>query len=133
LERGVNRPEVPRKEYTVHAAKRGERGPERIGRLLASYLRAAGLHEVEEARELATAWRQSVTRKIFDGTRLLRVRDGVLHVGVSCSALLFELSGFYREEILTRLRSNYAGGYLRDIRFVLDSSDNLDTSGSSET
>jgi hypothetical protein len=117
----------------VHAAKRGARGPERIGRLLASYLRSAGLHEVEEARELAAAWRQSVSRKVFDGTRLLRVRNGVVHVGVSCSALLFELSGFCREEILTRLRSNYAGGYLRDLRFVLDTSDNLETPDGGET
>ena len=117
----------------MHASKPRDRGPQRIGRLLASYLRAAGLHEVEEARELAEAWRQSVSRKIFEGTRLLRVRNGVVQVGVSCSALLFELSGFYREEILTRLRSNYEGGYLRDLRFMLDTSDNLETSDSSET
>jgi len=39
-------------------------------------------------------------------------------VGVSSSALLFELDGFRREEILARLREQ-PGGYVRDVKFKL--------------
>jgi len=108
----------------VRVSKAKERGPQRLGRVLADYLRRAGLHEVEEARELASAWRASVSPKVLEGTRLVRVRNGVVHVAVNSSALLFELTGFRREEILTRLRSSYEGGYVRDLRFMLDSTRN---------
>ena len=71
---------------------------------------------------MADAWRRSVPEKVFESTRLIRVREGVIHVGVTSSALLFELDGFLKQEILTRFRQNQAG-YIRDLRFKLESSE----------
>lgn len=92
--------------------------PRPIGELITSYLQAAGLEEVERARRMVDSWRAAVNPGVFENTRLLRVRDGVIHVGVGSSALLYELEGFRREEILARLREQ-AVGYVRDVKFKL--------------
>jgi hypothetical protein len=89
-----------------------------IGELLTDYLRACGLEDVERARRMVDSWRAAVSPEVFRHTRLLRVREGVVHVGVSSSALLFELEGFRREEILAGLRER-PGGYVRDVKFKL--------------
>lgn len=97
--------------------RRRER-PRPISELLTNYLRAAGLEDIERARRMVDSWRSAVAPIVFQNTRLLRVRDGVVHVGVGSSALLYELEGFRREEILTRLREQ-PGGYVRDVKFKL--------------
>ena len=101
--------------------ERMTRRPELMGDLLSRYLQSVGLDEVEDARRLSQAWRQAVPPKFHAGTRLLRVRSGVLEVGVSSSALLFELDGFRRPHILAALREQ-AIGHVRDVKFKLDSS-----------
>jgi len=101
------------------------RRPVRLGELLSRYLQSVGLDEVEDARRLAEAWRSAVPEKFHAETRLLRMRSGVLEVGVTSSALLFELDGFRRPEILARLREQ-AIGHVRDLKFKLDSSSRED-------
>jgi hypothetical protein len=92
--------------------------PRPIGDLLTRYLEAAGLQEVERARRMVDSWRAVVSPSVFRSTRLLRVRDGVVHVGVGSSALLYELEGFKREEILAGLREQNIG-YVRSVKFKL--------------
>ena len=97
---------------------RGKRKPRKIGEVLTAYLRGAGLKEIEEAKRLREAWCASVSEQVGRETRLLRVRNGVVHVGVYSSSLLFELEGFRRPEILMELRKRDIG-YVRDLKFKL--------------
>ena len=92
---------------------------------LTSYLQAAGLEEVERARRMTDTWRAAVSPGVFRNTRLLKVSDGVVLIGVSSSALLYELQGFRREEILARLREQPCG-YVRDVKFKLVALDDAD-------
>ena len=68
--------------------------PRKIGEILTAYLRGEGLQELEQAKRLREAWRASVSEEVSKETRLLRVSNGVVHVGVFSSSLLFELDGY---------------------------------------
>ena len=87
---------------------------------MSAYLDRSGFSEVRNAQKMAGAWKASVPEKAYLGTRLVRIKDGVVHVGVTSSALMYELKGFYKQEILDRLRKNDVG-YVRDLRFKMES------------
>ncbi len=99
---------------------RRSRNPKKIGDVLGAYLERSGFNEVRNAQRMAGAWKASVPEKAYSGTRLVRIKDGVVHVGVTSSALMYELKGFYKQEILDRLRKNDIG-YVRDLRFKMES------------
>ncbi|MBN2492614.1 MAG: DUF721 domain-containing protein [Planctomycetes bacterium] len=84
-------------------------------------MQEAGLENVEAARRLADAWRRAVPERFCLHTRLVRLQAGVLEVGVRSSAVLYELEGFYRGEILRRLREAGAAD-VADIKFKVEGS-----------
>lgn len=100
--------------------------PPRVGSVVGRVLRDAGLDDVIRAQRMVTAWRGVVPKHVAEGTRLLRVREGVVHVAVDSSALLFELKSFLRDDALAGLRAANVG-YVRDLKFVLDTSEEADT------
>ncbi len=102
--------------------------PPRVGSVVGRVLRDAGLDDVIRAQRMVTAWRRVVPKHVAEGTRLLRVREGVVHVAVDSSALLFELKSFLCADVLAGLRAADVG-YVRDLKFVLDTSEEVDALG----
>jgi len=69
---------------------------------------------------MGQAWCEAVGAETARHTRLSRtLKRGVLHVEVNSSALLGELSGFRKAEILAVLREKVTQQYIEDIRFKL--------------
>ena len=98
--------------------KRGQ--PQRLGEVLrgavmrpAKVTRARLVH----ARE---AWAQAVGKKVAAHTRVTSLAGGTLHVRVDSSALLAQIDGFLREDILARLHKIWPAGNVLDLRLRLE-------------
>jgi len=72
--------------------------------------RVAGLRDV---------WREAVGPEISPHTRLGGFRNGVLFIEVDSSGRLQELSSFYKDEILQKLRQKARGLYIAELKFTL--------------
>jgi len=103
--------------------------PSRKGRSIAtlkeaieSFLRQSGLSRRSAQDHLGRAWVEAAGPEAALHTRITRtIRRGVLNVEVDSSALLAELSGFRKPEILAVLRERFKREYIEDIRFKLGS------------
>jgi len=97
----------------------GERGPIRLGEALQEFLKRQGLRGRLRILEVCRAWHETVGEEVSRDTRVGGFRRGVLVVEVDSSTRFYELSQFYKEEILEKLRARLPGEYLNDIRFRL--------------
>ena len=101
--------------------KKGRRksanGVRPLGEALAAYMRASGVGKAIEQSSIERRWRAAVGEEIAEHTRAVRLDRGVLEVDVDSSALLQELSAFYRDKILASLRSGDHPLRVADIRF----------------
>jgi hypothetical protein len=52
-------------------------------------------------------------------TDVIDFHRGIVNIGVANSALLNELNGFQRQQLLEALREQFAGMKIRDIKFRL--------------
>jgi len=87
---------------------------------IASFMEFSGLGRQTLQDRLGRAWCEVVGAETAKHTRLARtIRRGVLLVQVDSSALLAELSGFRKAEILTALREKVTTKYIEDLRFKL--------------
>lgn len=87
-----------------------------------SFLQQSGLSRLAVQDQLGRAWTEALGPQIASHTRISRtIRRGVLNVEVDSSALLAELSGFRKPEILAVLRERFKREYIEDIRFKLGS------------
>jgi len=99
----------------------GKRGraacePHAIGDLLASFIATTPAGRALAREALEEGWREAVGPEVASATRVRGMRDGVLGVDVASSALLQELSTFYRSSILAALKKST--GALREVRDV---------------
>jgi predicted nucleic acid-binding Zn ribbon protein len=98
----------PWKRPRVAEPERGKafgRGAQSIGDLLGAFLKTTATGRQVAREDLEESWRAAVGPEVAGGTRVRGFKDGVLTVDVSSSALLAELSTFYREEIIGALRA----------------------------
>jgi len=85
--------------------KAGERGPEKVGKLLGSLLDEAGIRADLDRQSALSRWEPSVGEKIADVTNARSVAEGTLVVEVRSSAWLMELN-MMKGEILARLNAD---------------------------
>ncbi len=98
---------VPRSVHTLRDA-------------IASFLESTGLSRATVSDQIGRAWVEVLGPAIAKHTRLSRtVRQGVLTVEVDSSALLSELSGFRKAEILRGLQDRVKRRHIEDIKFKL--------------
>ncbi|HUW58871.1 MAG TPA: DUF721 domain-containing protein [Planctomycetota bacterium] len=89
---------------------------------IASFLDRSGLGRQGLHDQVGRAWCEIVGAETARHTRLSRtIRQGVLRVEVDSPALLAELSGFRRDEILRGLQEKIRRKHIEDIRFKLGS------------
>ena len=87
---------------------------------IASFLERSGLSRQGLQDQMDRAWCEIVGVETARHTRLSRViRRGVLQVEVDSPALLAELSGFRRAEILHGLQERVKRKHIEDLRFRL--------------
>ena len=89
---------------------------------VASFLETSGLSRQTLQDQVDRAWCDIVGPEIARHTRLARIiRGGVLRVEVDSSALLGELGGFRKGELLRGLQERVRRKHIEDIRFKLSS------------
>ena len=93
--------------------------PLSVREALSGYLRESGLGEKIEQATAVDEWAERVGDKIAGVTEPLRVRDGVLIVGVRSSAWLMELR-MMEAEIRRRVNEDRGRGRIKKIRFVME-------------
>lgn len=95
--------------------------PKAVGELLSELFALRGYGKVQSSRQLQEIWAEVVGQDIADLTRAVAIRNGVLQVAVSNSALLSELASFRKQEFLEEFRLRYADLKVRDMKFKLRS------------
>lgn len=89
---------------------------------VAAFLAASGLDRQNVQDQVGRAWVEAVGPETARHTQLGRtIRGGVLNVVVDSSALLSELSGFRKADILRVLQEKVKRKHISDIRFRLGS------------
>lgn len=101
------------------SARSGASQPQLVKDLLAAYLDRSGLREGLEAVSLVDQWPELVGPGIAAVTRVKKVADGVMVVGVATSAWLMELN-LMKKELLSRTNAGRRAGKIRQIIFVMD-------------
>ena len=84
--------------------------------IIGRFLQTSGLARPGGAAELEAAWKDAVGPGA-EHTRIDAVRDGVAVVVVDSAALLSELAGFRKDELLGALQARVRGQFIRDIKF----------------
>ena len=87
---------------------------------IASFMERSGLGRQGLQDQVSRTWCEIVGPETARHTRLSRtIRQGVLRVEVDSPALLAELSGFRKPEILQALQEKVRRKHIEDIRFKL--------------
>ncbi len=94
-----------------------EKGPEKLGDILARLFVAKGWGRKQERLKLEKSWAQAAGVEYAEHTRVLVLKQGVLEVSVDSSALLQELSQYQKRPIIARLRKLLPSIVLTDLRF----------------
>jgi len=84
--------------------------------LVSRLIQMRGYNRPQGDAELRELWASIAGEPIVSGTRVMGLRNGVLTVGVSSSALLSELSAFHHERLLEALQAKH-GKRIRDLKF----------------
>ncbi len=100
---------------TFTAEKTAE--PHRIGKVLSELIALKGLARVHGVEQLQQAWRTVAGEEIGRQSRVLELSRGVLQIGVGNSAVLSELAGFHKQQLLQSLQERFADLKIRDIKF----------------
>ena len=93
-----------------------------ISEAIDSFMNQSGLTRKMRHDSLGRAWCEILGDDLAEHTRLSRkIQRGVLKVEVDSSALLAELSGLRKAEIIRKLNEQVKSVYVEDIKFRLGS------------
>ena len=98
--------------------KRGE--PQRLGEVLRGAVVRPAKTMRSRLAHAQKAWTRAAGKKVAAHTRVTSLAGGTLHVRVDSSALLAQIDGFLREDILTRLHETWPAGNVLDLRLRLE-------------
>lgn len=101
-----------------HDSEDLSRTPGSLGNALSRLIRSRGLVDRSAKQTLDVEWKRIVGPELGRHSTARRVRDGVLEVVVSNSAVLQELRGFMHETILEQLKVRLVESGIRGIRYV---------------
>lgn len=98
----------------------GAREPQKLAQVLSELIALRGYARRDANRELQAAWAAAAGEAVARQTRASEIRRGVLHVSVATSSMLSELVGFYRAQLVTRLKTLSPELRIKDVKFRLD-------------
>ncbi len=102
-----------------YTKKRKPSQPELIGSFISNVLDTLGIEEKFSAAKILSQWSEIVGKDISVNTRPERVSDETLFVNVANSAWLMELSRFYKDDILKKIRNATQDTSIKNIVFKL--------------
>jgi len=88
-----------------------------VGETLEKVMRRLGLEERLTESQILGAWKEIVGDWFALHTCPDRIRDGVLHVRVVQSSVLYELDRNCKARIIQKLKARFGASRVRDIRF----------------
>ena len=94
------------------------RKPRALGDVVREFLEVSGLSRRAELAHIEMAWRKVGGPDVATRTRLLGVNRYVVTIEVGSPALLAELSGFRKRDLVARLAVELPGQLVKDIKFV---------------
>ena len=97
------------------------REAKKLGDVLSQVIALRGIGRIRGDRQLADAWKSVTSPEIAAGARPTVLKNGVLQILVTSSALLSELVSFHKGTILARLKAEHPGMKVRDLKFKLQS------------
>ncbi|MBM84175.1 MAG: hypothetical protein CMJ78_26775 [Planctomycetaceae bacterium] len=97
-----------------------ENGPQHISGALSKVIALRGLARKKSVSQFEDAWREIAGDVIASQTRVVVLRNRVLHIDVNNAALLGELSGFHKPSLLKRLKEIAGAKVIQDIKFRLN-------------
>ena len=104
------------------SSDRGRRKIATLREAVASFMETSGLSKQTVSDQIGRAWRDILGAETAKHTRLSRtLTKGTLTVEVDSSALLSELSGFRKAELIAGLQERVKRKHIEDIRFRLGS------------
>jgi hypothetical protein len=93
------------------------RGPKKIGDLLGRVLAQRGCTQLTAQIELEQCWKTAAGQAVAGRTKVGAMRRGTLEILVDNSALLMELEGFHKQELLERMQGLVKHSGIRSLRF----------------
>lgn len=96
-------------------------GPQPISVALAELIARRGWARATADDDLSRVWAEVAGERVAKRTRVGRIKRRVLHVAVESSALLGELAGFRKDDLLARLNERRPELGLEDLKFRLGS------------
>lgn len=90
-----------------------------LGDILRALMRRKRFEQKSKYGSLVDAWAELVGDEVAARTRICAFDEGQLLVEVNSSALLHELNGFMKQQILASLQAGDAGRDVAEIRFRL--------------
>lgn len=98
-----------------------DRGPRHLADVLADLFVAKGFGQSTARSQLESAWKAvvGIDSEASHGTRVHGLRRGVLRIVASHSALVEELAGFRRDDLIAQLNRSLPETPIRKIRFQL--------------
>lgn len=93
--------------------------PQPLSNALSELIALRGVARIRGATHLASCWSDIAGPKVAGATKVLGIRNGVLHIGVSNAPLMGELASFHKSSLLQAFRRQHADLGIRDIKFRL--------------
>jgi len=104
-----------RKELSIRGG-----GPVGIGDPLREVLARRKIGRLLQSQELINLWSDSVDEQIAKQTKVISLKNGVLHIEVSDSVLMSELANFHKRQIINRLKKKRPEMEIRNLKFRLN-------------
>ncbi|MEX0725663.1 MAG: DUF721 domain-containing protein [Planctomycetaceae bacterium] len=106
--------------------------PMHFSHALSQLIVMKGLARSRSESQIQDLWNKVCDAECASQSRATGIKNGVLHVGVSNSALLSELVAFHREELLQKINQQAPQLKIKEIKFKVKG-DLLRAKGTSET
>jgi predicted nucleic acid-binding Zn ribbon protein len=101
----------------VNRFQRDDQGPESLAEILSRLFTAKGWGRRQARMHLEKAWADAAGPNFAAATRVLALKQGILEIEVASAVLQQELAGFYKRQLLTKLRAALTDEKINDLRF----------------
>jgi predicted nucleic acid-binding Zn ribbon protein len=92
--------------------------PGSLGQAVFRLIRERGLAGRSETDALDSEWKAVVTAEVGRRSTARKIKDGILEVAVTNSAVLQELRGFLHETVLQQMQQRLPNSGIRGIRYI---------------
>jgi predicted nucleic acid-binding Zn ribbon protein len=92
-------------------------GPKKLGDLLGLIMARYGYAQSAGRAELERVWKEIAGERVREHTRLGSIRRGILEVAVDSHALLADLEGFEKHDLLEKLQEKLGPQTIKGIKF----------------